>query len=548
MRDHVLAVSLIGLTALVLCYPGGGGMSGAVVAPADSDIWNTMWLTRQVADFISRNGSALSANEALGYPHGLNLWPHLGGVVWPALLAPLTKSAGSIYAHNIGALLALILTALAGYLFFYEISGDAKPALFSAILFGCGLYGVEEIRFGNPELAAFAVVPLSALATVRMFDKGGAPTVILAGAAAAFAFSFNPYFGLTAFVFIALASFQAAADNGLKSTLVRALPAVALGLALSVPAAWPILKGMQSPAFSAVAASAVDPATASWDLLEPIFFGRAYPRTICYLLLVTALAGLYKAPKGYRFWLLAASAFFLLALGPVVLVWGRATGVPGPAALLGLFPGGWRIRYPYRFAVGFHLCLGAAAAITLRRLLEYADERGFPDAFMGRVFVMIAAAATLAVALPNVSMRVETPEVYQVLAGESEPGAVLELPVAKGFYENSRRLFYQSLHGRPYIGGQPLPDLPKVFDRSYFENNTLLDVLLKPLEELAVYRFKSLPDPGPDVRAMASKGIAFAIVHKESPGADIVDGLALGAFGKPVYADDGAALYRVLPK
>ncbi len=547
MRDHIFALTLIVLISLVLCYPGMGGMNGATIATEDSDIWNTMWLTKQATRFVTGDGDALSANSALGFPDDLNLWPHLGGVVWPALLAPLTNSAGPIYTQNFAGILALILTALAAYLFFSEISGDAKPALFAAICFGCGLYGMEEIRFGNPELAAFAVVPLAAFATVRMFDRGGAFYIAFAGATAALAFSFNPYFGLTAFAFLVFAAFQAAIDSGVKVALGRALPALALGITLSIPAAWPIIRSMESAAFDAAAAASVDPASASWDLLEPFFFTRPYPRTISYLLLLVALAGLYKAPKGYRFWLLAGGSFFLLALGPVVHILGHSTGIPGPAAILGAFPGGWRVRFPYRFAIGFHLCLGTATAINLRRFLESADEIGFPHALVGRIFVAIAAIATLVAVLPNAARPVRSPEVYSVLTEHSEAGAVLELPVTRDFYTNSRWLFHQSRHGRPILGGQPLPDLPNPFDRSYFGVNTLLDVLLKPMEDLSIYQFKSMPDPALDVESMTEKGIAFAVVHRRVPGADIINDLCLGAFGEPVYSDETESLYRVGP-
>ncbi|MCB9476967.1 MAG: hypothetical protein H6684_13880 [Deltaproteobacteria bacterium] len=619
MRETIAAFIIAGVLAAVLALPGSAGLFGVAPAAPDTDVWNTLWIFHVVADRFAGDGPPLSANPILGFPGTTNLWPHIGSIFVPLLLSPITHFSGPTVALNLAGLAAIFLSVFVAFRFFLTICGDGAPALAAAALFGAGAFGVEEIHFGNPELAAIFVVPLAALSMVRLLDDPSTGRAYGAGAALGLATAVNPYHGVTAHAFAVLAvaykyfekpasveiepveiepveiepvaepepssedefvestedatvaELLAGPDDDLddldelnfgggddilargdramermhpddKLALRLGWRAVSIGLGISAMILLPTLVGaLFSPGYGSATKAGADAATASWDLLEPIFFARAYPATLSLPLLVIALAGLYKAPKGYRFWMLAALAFYLLALGPEVRAWGRATGVPGPMALLDAIPGGDRLRFAYRFGVGFHLTIGAAAAITLRRLLEYAERLNLPDLVFGRALVLLAAVLCLA-SLPTIPYPVRTAPVDYVLTDRPEKGAVMELPATDDFYLNSRRLFGHRIHHRPFLGGRPMPDLPQTYSPTLA--SPLFDALMAAggPEGTPVLSDRQIESGRLKMRR---EHVAFVAVHRKWPGAEAAAQLAERAFGEPVFDDDKTALYFV---
>jgi hypothetical protein len=69
------------------------------------------------------------------------------------------------------------------------------------------------------------------------------------------------------------------------------------------------------------------------------------------------------------FYLCAALAMWVLALGPTVVFMGVARAVPGPFGLLFLLPGGGGLRAPARFWLMATLCLAIVAGLAASRLL-----------------------------------------------------------------------------------------------------------------------------------------------------------------------------------
>jgi hypothetical protein len=155
-----------------------------------------------------------------------------------------------------------------------------------------------------------------------------------------------------------------------------------------------------------------------------------------------------------RFWLVITVGFGLLALGPFLEIAGVNTQIPTPWALLRYVPLIGAARMPARFAVvtamGFSMMVAfALAALTAR----------FPKRRLAILTVAGVAIAGELIAAPRPLYSAEIPGVYQIIAADSRPVRVLELPtgVRDGLSSmgdfNARAQFYQTFHGKGLIGG-----------------------------------------------------------------------------------------------
>jgi hypothetical protein len=163
------------------------------------------------------------------------------------------------------------------------------------------------------------------------------------------------------------------------------------------------------------------------------------------------VAGVWFGRRRAAFWGLAAVAFALLALGPMLQIAGRSfEALPLPYRLLQQVPLANVFRVPARFGLLVTLCLAVLAGLGLVGL-----ARRFPRLTAGRARLFALPLLTLALLAehfpaPYPLTPVEEPPFYRQLAASSEQGAVLELPFA---LTRSISLYHQTIHRRPIIGG-----------------------------------------------------------------------------------------------
>lgn len=163
-----------------------------------------------------------------------------------------------------------------------------------------------------------------------------------------------------------------------------------------------------------------------------------------YLLLGLGLAGLWTARRRRELWPVVALAgvTFLFALGPEVVVDGRATGIPGPQALLSAAFAD-NLRAPARWLAVTHAALGVLAAAVLA----------------GRHWGWTAAVVAVALAelpRPEVAPLADTaplPEVTRLLDGAAVPGPLLERFGPRCACAGAPRLRAALVHRRPLVGG-----------------------------------------------------------------------------------------------
>lgn len=160
---------------------------------------------------------------------------------------------------------------------------------------------------------------------------------------------------------------------------------------------------------------------------------------------------------GYRpqaGWVWLTLGFAALSLGPFVYIAGSNTYVPGPWALLRYVPIVGAARAPTRFAVVAALGLAVLFAGALAALgRRYPARRRLMAATVGLFLVLELLPA------PRVLYSAAIPSIYQVIAADSRPVRVLQLPfgvrdgVSSAGDFSARYQFYQTLHGKRLIGG-----------------------------------------------------------------------------------------------
>jgi hypothetical protein len=153
-------------------------------------------------------------------------------------------------------------------------------------------------------------------------------------------------------------------------------------------------------------------------------------------------------------WAAAGVFFALLATGPFLRIAGIDTYVPTPWALLRYAPLIGEARMPSRFGVLVILAVAILFAGALSALVQRYPQH--------RRRLLAAAAVLLAFELwpaPRRLYSAEIPPIYERIARDSRPVRVLELPFgirdglsSLGNFSASSQ-FYQTLHGKPLIGG-----------------------------------------------------------------------------------------------
>jgi len=175
------------------------------------------------------------------------------------------------------------------------------------------------------------------------------------------------------------------------------------------------------------------------------------PLTFAGVLLGAALAfdprfrAVIRRRSPFMFYVLAAAAMFVLALGPSIKFLGVPLMYKSPYALLTLLPGYDSIRVPARFAMLAALCVSAAAALAFARLT---DSRSRP--------VRLAAAGLVAVWVLIdgwIGPMPLVPLPARLAALESgATGAVVELPIGETEADTAA-MYRATFHQRPLVNG-----------------------------------------------------------------------------------------------
>jgi hypothetical protein len=157
-----------------------------------------------------------------------------------------------------------------------------------------------------------------------------------------------------------------------------------------------------------------------------------------------------------------------------------------------------------------------------------------------RIWILVAIVLADTAALPIPMYRLPPPgSIERALASDSAPGIVLEIPaglrdgLSETGYVDHRALWFQTIHGRPIVGGFTAR-LSERVRRAYGADATLM-ALMRQRE----------PEIPPDlVRRLAPYGIRFVILNRDKTSRELRDALQRSDLVL-VTADGDRELYRV---
>jgi hypothetical protein len=228
------------------------------------------------------------------------------------------------------------------------------------------------------------------------------------------------------------------------------------------------------------------------------------------------------------------------ALGPRLIAFGRELHVFLPAVLLRYLPLASNARMPGRAIVGVYLAAAMLAAIGVDTLLA-----------RGRSRLAIALAVLLVLDfLPRSQSlyRPDHPAIYDVLARQTGPGAVCELPMGlrDGFGEigrlDMRVMYYQTIHRRPITGGFAARLDPRVV-RDYI-TDPVLGVLLR-LSGGAAPAAQPALDAALAGESLRARGVRFIMLNREAASADLVRYVERELPLRTIAEENGRTLFEV---
>jgi len=139
--------------------------------------------------------------------------------------------------------------------------------------------------------------------------------------------------------------------------------------------------------------------------------------------------------------------------------------------------------------------------------------------------------------LPTLSLQV--PDYLQQMAGSADRAAVLSIPMTRRRV-NQMALYYQSIHGKPLIGGRVFRDLPAPSGLAPF----LHDLNQTPPKEDIIPR--AAPETVADIDRTCNVGHVFLFKNYVED-TDQAQAFLTTAFGSPASADQDLAIFHVPP-
>lgn len=521
--------------ALVATWPMAIDPFGGLVGHPGNDVWNHVWGYWWVKDQVEQGYLPL-VTDLLHFPGSSRLFfIDTFGALWTL---PVQLLFGPVAAYNTAIFVGFWLAGFATWLLCRHVCNERfgkgeLPALVGAAAVSFSPHLMAQAYNGISETITAGTLALATLATLRLVERPGLRTGVLAALAGALCMLSNNYYGLFAvlgagvlLVSTAVARWERVNWRGLP---LPTLLAAGLAGVLVAPALWLLATSLEGP--DAIVNR--DPEFV-WkqlithnvtDLVSVFRPGKVYSPDLKALhgedlLIVTyvgwsllALAGVglwsLRRWRDRLPWVLWLGLFSLLMLGPYLNVAGEYVTIddrkiPLPFLLFfDSFPIFARISHPFRFVVPVQIGLAVLATLGARRL----SGRGL--ALAG---ALLSAELLLGSPGPWPLARSPTamPESSALMAADPVPGAVLDLPMGLPNLERAIYNYWQIGHQRPSVYSLNEPN-PEILERSH---------LARALRVAEAGRLDRLPPLLPDLdlvvsgRALGRLGVRYVVMHE----------------------------------
>ncbi|MBN1810213.1 MAG: hypothetical protein JXA14_00095 [Anaerolineae bacterium] len=554
-RYDVVMLVFYGFLALVLTLPLPY-MIDKVLIGHDVDVlinpWANWWMKKALSE-----GLDLYHTDYLFFPQGTSLVFHSFSYTNTAVSLILEPLLGPVVAYNIPIFLVYVLSGFSMYLLASHLTGCRPAAFISGLVFAFHPYHMFES--GHPNLVTTQWIPLFVLALSRMLHETGSRRVkqMLLAVLWFLLTALSGWHLMTLLaawtgLYLLYGLFFERAEWSAGSICSLGL-LIALIASVIVPFLWPILRAQLTTDTAYVA---VDVETGLGnDLLSfflpnerhPLFGGffsgihaqfgyirRWRSAYLGYTALGLAAAGLAKAWRKSRPWLLTGSLFFLLSLGSRIEVGGvplHDFRLPWAIPIINV------VRHPYRLNIFLFFSLAVLVGFGGRWLYGRVTLWGQPWghrvlALVFGVLLVEYLVFPFPVTLPSYS-----PFLYQ-MAQEEGDFAVADFPM--GRQAAKYYMLSQTIHGHKIVDGH----VSRTPDDVYAFVDA--DPLLGPLRANAALH--SDVDIEEQFAVLAAQGIRYIIVHKHLLTIDEMTYWQeqLADFPTPVYEDELLIVYRTM--
>ncbi|PDW04444.1 hypothetical protein [Candidatus Viridilinea mediisalina] len=448
-------------------YTSGNNIFYFPTSPdAPKNIWMLWWAGQALA-----TGANPLFTPMIYHPQGLALHLQTYDTVAGIMTFPANLLFGPVAAYNFSALLGFILTGWFGFLLVRPFVQGVAPALLVGTLLTATPYHVAKYDAGQMNFVHMQWLVLFMAVLIHMTISRrwwGVPVAALAFLLLTFS---DWYYTLVAVFFalmwggLNLASRPQRDElfklyglsGGLAGLLLLprlgALRASSGGQDAEASPMWAYYtQGYSADAFGFFFPNALHPL---WAVPVERFLINVAPYGISegsYTAAGWTLAGLALLGVAW-YWrqqwqlLVVALIAWLFALGPTLFVLGYETGIAMPYQLLQLVPGLDTARRPNLFGLITIISAAIFAALALARL----HEQLRPERYR-LVLGLVALIALFELWPPQrVANALDQAPVYQRIAAEGAPGAVVDVPIEGG--TDSRTLINQLVHQQPILRG-----------------------------------------------------------------------------------------------
>lgn len=472
------------LTAL-LTYPVVFKVGTHIPGGGDAFQWMfSLWYSGYA--LMHPDVTTLTHNNLLFYPDGISTMPFPSA--FNQLLYLLMSPVLELHViYTILWLLTFAIGAFGAYLLVKHLTGNDYAAFISGIVFAFTPYHFVH-ALGHLGATTIEWIPFCALYLMKTFREGGTRNSILAGVFFILVgmsdLQYMVFMGLFAMLLCLYDLYWLLTNEKGKifatmETLIRKyLPFGLVSFAGILPfTISDILVATSESNF--LKPNPMEAVTYSTDLLSfflpcqlhPIFGEMVTPiysnfsgnitehtTYIGYVVLLLSVFVFLKIRnnKEVKFWILSAVSFSLLSLGPLLSINGQTvfsafnTTVPLPHLVLYyLIPFLENCRTTGRFFVIAALAFAVLAGYGIAELLK----KDFPKK---KLFVMLISVLIIFeyMCIPYPISAVEKPEFYQEIAQEEGDFALIEIPATKYYGAGTMIEYYQTIHGKPIVGGQ----------------------------------------------------------------------------------------------
>lgn len=590
LRENSIVIILYTVLTTVLTYPVVFKMTTHIAGGWDA--WSVLWMFwyTKMAILYPNPDLTLTYTNYIFYPNGISVIPF--GYAFNQLLSlPLQLLFGLGITYNLLWLFSFIVGGYGTYLLVKYLVDNKIAAFIAGIIFAFCPYHFAH-ALGHMGATTIEWIPFCALYLMKMTrEKSLMNAVYAALFFILVAMSDLQYMVYMVFfigllfvyeVFSELRLNETLRDgfgkfmrriSSLKELVIKFMVFASVSFIGILPFTYHMIKIALSPSnflkpspYESICYSAdllgffipssLHPLFGSWlsQNVYKFFTGNIaeYTTYIGYTVLILSLYTVItlRKRKEVRFWALSTLFFILMSLGPILHIYGRTqftvfeTTIPLPYIVVYyLVPFVSNGRTLGRFDVLVMLSFAVLAGYGISKFIKRFDIK-----WKRNIFVCLLTALLIFefLAIPFVSSFVDKPVFYEQIAEDTGDYALLEIPATKVYECGIKLAYYQTIHGKPIVGGQVARTPACARD---FELNI---PLVRQLTYLEAPTNDILKQNGTEIGTSILNyyNIRYIILHKEYMSAehlDFVNNLLQATLNeKPeIYDEDGLIVYKV---